>query len=688
MIKSIRSWSKPSGLPDLIGRKKVDWSIFEYGSHIPVEFHEDFVLANSNRHLKVGEKHSVQLIINDKNYTTTLTNVPRKDSKIGAFQLRYDQNQELKQLMRDVFQTSYQYITEHKEEGSKKNIIVPDRLTEYIEFYQTDQAFIYKVKLVPVSAHSQVSFWWVNQGQTHFQEKEGEYLWAPQQSKQGIPLPHHVNLTKAKVNDIVFCYSGGELKCIGIVKKQAVEAPKPAEIASHGWQEEGYLLELDYFDFLSRIRKGEIPEQWRLEETGPFDRNGNVKQGYFFNVSEKFVKNLYSRFEERFPLEVKEWIKEDKVGAEMIYERKEPYLTQKEIVDYISSYIQSKGFYYDKQDIINLFLSLKTKPFVVLSGISGTGKTKIVQWFAESLGATEQNGQFVLLPVRPDWSDSSDLLGYVDIQGKFQERPLIKVLEEAANHPDKPYFVVLDEMNLARVEYYFSDFLSVIESPRWENGEIVTSAVLPESVAGKRITIPANVYMIGTVNMDETTHPLSKKVLDRANTIEFNQVKLNSFEFLMELEEVGAKRVSNDSLTAKFLHLKDCFREHEDLVKQVTHVLVEINEILEPIGAQVGYRVRDEICFYLAYNKSGELLSFDEALNYQIYQKILPRIAGSDGRTEEVLKKLYQLCVNQEFNSGDLHDEDISYAKYARSAKKLSRMLRRFEYDGFTSFWL
>ncbi|MDM5187309.1 DUF3578 domain-containing protein [Bacillus sp. DX4.1] len=380
--------------------------------------------------------------------------------------------------------------------------------------------------------------------------------------------------------------------------------------------------------------------------------------------------------------------KEKGTDYEMIYERKEVYLNQKEIIDHVSSYIQSKGFYYDKQDLINFFLSLKTKPFVILSGISGTGKTKIVQWFAESLGATEQNGQFTLIPVRPDWSDSSDLLGYVNIQGEFQERPLIKVLDEAEKHPNKPYFVVLDEMNLARVEYYFSDFLSVIESRRWEEGKIITSTVLPESIANRRITIPSNVYVVGTVNMDETTHPLSKKVLDRANTIEFNKVKLDYFEFLMDLEDVKAESVSNRSLTAEYLHLKECFKEHQDLVKKVSDILIGINESLEPIGAQVGYRIRDEICFYMAYNEQGKLLSFDEALDYQIYQKILPRIAGSDGRTEEALKKLYILCTNQEFNNEDLHFEDMSYVKYPRSAKKLSHMLRRFEYDGFTSFWI
>lgn len=376
--------------------------------------------------------------------------------------------------------------------------------------------------------------------------------------------------------------------------------------------------------------------------------------------------------------------REKEADPTMVYEKKEIDLNEQEIVELVSSYMKSKGFYYDKQDIINFVFSLKTKPFVILSGISGTGKTKIVQWFAESLGATEENGQFTLIPVRPDWSDSSDLLGYVNIQGEFQERPLIQVLKKATENPDKPYFVVLDEMNLARVEYYFSDFLSVIESRRWEERVCVTSAVLPESIVGDRITIPSNVYVIGTINMDETTHPLSKKVLDRANTIEFNQVKLDSFEFLMDAEEVQAKCVSNSSLTAKFLHLKECFQLNKELVKKVSHILIEMNEILEIIGAQVGYRIRDEICFYMAYNEKSELLSFDEALDYQLYQKILPRIAGSDGRTEEVLKKLYMLCTNQEFDNEGV----MSYAKYPRSAKKLSHMLRRFEYDGFTSFWI
>ncbi len=106
----------------------------------------------------------------------------------------------------------------------------------------------------------------------------------------------------------------------------------------------------------------------------------------------------------------------------------------------------------------------------------------MVQWFAESVGATEENGQFALIPIRPDWNDGSDLLGYVDIKGDFKPGPLTKVIEKATES-DAPYFVLLDEMNLARVEHYFSDILSVMETRRWQDGKMVTSTLLPAEIA-------------------------------------------------------------------------------------------------------------------------------------------------------------------------------------------------------------
>ena len=362
-----------------------------------------------------------------------------------------------------------------------------------------------------------------------------------------------------------------------------------------------------------------------------------------------------------------------------------------EIVSHVHKYIRSKGFLYSKAEVTNLFLSIKTKPFVILSGISGTGKTKIVQWFAESIGATEKNGQFTIIPVRPDWNDGSDLLGYVDIKGDFKEGPLTKVLNAAKSDSNTPYIVLLDEMNLARVEYYFSDILSVMESRKWENGKIVSSKLLSKDTTDIEddLTLPNNVYIFGTVNMDETTHPFSKKVLDRANTIEFNKVDLENLDYLKELKEIDPIEISNTNLKPKYLHLKDVYEKYPYIVENVTKELVEINSILETMYAHVGYRVRDEICFYLAYNEEGKLLTFNEALDHCILQKILPRLSGSDIRIDRVLKSLYRLFTNIEYDEQlDNYERDIENAKYPQSAKKVLEMIRRLEDDGFTSFWI
>jgi len=363
-------------------------------------------------------------------------------------------------------------------------------------------------------------------------------------------------------------------------------------------------------------------------------------------------------------------------------------LTQIEVVNHIHSYIGSKGFLYSREDVINLFLSIKTKPFVILSGISGTGKTKIVQWFAESLGATEENGQFHLIPIRPDWNDGSDLLGYVDIKGDFKEGPLTKIIKQANETPYLPFFVLLDEMNLARVEYYFSDILSVMETRRWENDQIITSNLLSKELIGENLKVPSNLYIIGTVNMDETTHPFSKKVLDRANTIEFNRVELSYLEFLKEIKDVAPVPIFNENLASKYLHLKDVYADYPDLVVQTTEELDKINKSLQIMNAHVGYRVRDEICFYLAYNAEDQLMSYEEALDHCILQKILPRMMGSDSRVERVLKELYRLFTNREYADDDSYEASILPTKYPNSAGKVAEMLRRLRDDGFTSFWI
>lgn len=370
-------------------------------------------------------------------------------------------------------------------------------------------------------------------------------------------------------------------------------------------------------------------------------------------------------------------------------------MTIKEKVDAIKAYIAARGFSYEGDLIENFYLSLKSKPFVILAGTSGTGKTRLVKLFTEAIGA-----QMKLVPVRPDWSDSSDLFGHTDLSGNFHPGAIIDFIKQAEWNKDTPHFLCLDEMNLARVEYYLSDFLSIIETrDRKANGAIETDPLVDDSFfqsqdAKKkygRVYLPDNLYIIGTVNMDETTFPFSKKVLDRANTIEF------SFVNLMARAAAGStatpQKLDNAFLKTDYLYLQDC--DDEDLVDGVCFNLEELNQILVKANLHVGYRVRDEVCFYMMNNKKAGLLPDDAAFDHEIMQKILPRIQGSSAAIKDVLSELFIKCAGDYsgFAGAAAYEQMHSFldskpCKYSNSAKKIAFMMRRYEEDGFTSYWL
>ncbi|WP_309119868.1 MrcB family domain-containing protein [Paenibacillus sp.] len=387
-------------------------------------------------------------------------------------------------------------------------------------------------------------------------------------------------------------------------------------------------------------------------------------------------------------------------------------LTVGERLQRINAFIKSKGFNYPTNMIENFYLSLKTKPFTILAGISGTGKTKLIKLFAEAVGATEENGQFVLIPVRPDWSDPADLIGYTDLSMTFRPGKLTELILRASEpeNKEKPYFLCLDEMNLARVEHYFSDILSILETQRWKDGRIVTDTVVSKDLlasslngAGETFSdlmIPENLFIVGTVNMDETTHPFSKKVLDRANTIEFNFIQLASFPDFELTTSSSPVPQPSAFLRSDFLQLIDAYAEHKALIQNTTETLVGINEILEEINAHVGFRVRDAICYYLIYNDKFQLMPENDALDFQILQKILPRIQGTGQSVLRVLLGLLRICTDQKKSLEDMLMEPEQYyqqwlkgssttkAIYPQSARKIAYMIRRLEEHGFTSFWV
>ncbi|MFW5987993.1 MAG: McrB family protein, partial [bacterium] len=432
-------------------------------------------------------------------------------------------------------------------------------------------------------------------------------------------------------------------------------------------------------------------------DKGPINIKGEVNLGYLFKFNKKGLKIIQRSQPET------NWPEFALVNNELAI-NSETKVPVTQIIENINNYVKSKGFTYPKGRIENFYLSLKTKPFVLLAGISGTGKTKLIQLFAEAIGCN-----YKLISVRPDWSDSSDLLGYKNIKDEFQPGPIIDYIKKAQTDPDNIYFVCLDEMNLARVEYYFSDFLSIMETRRKTGKRVTTDKLMTEKDFEKDgadkyadLIIPDNLYLIGTVNMDETTHPFSKKVLDRANTIEFSEINLNDYRLNDDSEDVEANeldnKIYNDFLKSEFITLNDCSREHKAIIADTIDRLAMINIILKKANLQVGYRVRDEVCFYMIYNSQEKLLDVNIAFDFQLMQKILPRIQGSTKSIKNVLLGLFKLATGRDLSKEDsplVGGKAVNYVydneenlTYPRSAEKIAYMIQRFEEDGFTAYWL
>jgi MoxR-like ATPase len=377
-------------------------------------------------------------------------------------------------------------------------------------------------------------------------------------------------------------------------------------------------------------------------------------------------------------------------------------LNIKNHLEHIETYIEQKGFYFNEGEITNFYLSLKTKPFVILAGISGTGKTQLPRLFAEAIGMSKD--QVIQIPVRPDWTDASDLIGYTSLQGNFISKPLTEAIIKAKEDISKPHFFILDEMNLARVEHYFADFLSIIETRfRTKTNEVKTDFLLLKNQLKDAnnaflyddIYWPENLYLIGTVNMDETTYPFSRKVLDRANSIEMNTVEL---DWISKQKQKVDKltNFTNANLKSEYIASIELTKTDKLQVEEALEILKKMNKILEISNLHFAYRVRDEIIFYLLYAKKEQLLKPEAAIDFQIMQKILPRVHGSSTRTQKVIIGLLNLFANEEVATSypDLEYLEknkksiLKKSNYPKSTEKLIFMLERFDENRFTSFWV
>ena len=353
--------------------------------------------------------------------------------------------------------------------------------------------------------------------------------------------------------------------------------------------------------------------------------------------------------------------------------------------------IKSTGLIYSDDLIKRFAYALMTKPFVILSGLAGSGKTQLALAFAECLSEDVER-QVRVVSVGADWTNREPLLGYPNaLKSNEYVKPecgALDMLIEAKENPYKPYFLILDEMNLSVVERYFADFLSAMESKK----PIALWKGVPDEEGNmavpNEIQLPKNLYIIGTINVDETTYMFSPKVLDRAHVIEFKIAADEMASFLKADKKVN-RHVCHGvctGMTEDFLARTNTCTVGADTTG-VQSTLNGFFKELKSVNAEFGYRTANEIFRYI--NNVGDELGKHGALDTAILQKLLPKLHGSRKKLSPVLSALWQLCFVENSSIAIESVKDFADVKgliYPTSAEKILRMYRAVVDNGFTSF--
>lgn len=367
--------------------------------------------------------------------------------------------------------------------------------------------------------------------------------------------------------------------------------------------------------------------------------------------------------------------------------------------------IDASAFVFEPWQLAAYATALRTKPFVILAGVSGTGKSRLPFLMSEATGGTVHR-----IAVRPDWTDSSDLLGYTDIEGQFRPGQLLSIARECAGSATHTV-ALLDEMNLARVEQYLAEALSAMEDrSREPNGGYASSPLMPQSGEDwSQVGLPASLAVVGTVNMDETTHGFSRKVIDRAFTLELSDVDLGQWK--TQASPAQAATVWQASAwyprATRLGELGALGQSEREQVTGVVDALTAANGHLADAQLQLGYRTRDEVALFVLHAselsdyfvaKSGSRV---DPLDLAIHMKVLPRLVGGTGAIRRCLDGLLMWALD---GSEDVSAEDaqsavrrwvtagrlpsLDEARYPRTAARLCLMRERLDDEGFTSYWL
>lgn len=398
------------------------------------------------------------------------------------------------------------------------------------------------------------------------------------------------------------------------------------------------------------------------------------KSNYLKFLKEKIVSNQSNNIE---PIRIK------------------PIGLQKEfVISSFQNYCRDAGLIYSDNLLTRFVSSLLTKPFIILTGLSGSGKTKLAQAFAQWV--CQDECQYRIIPVGADWTNHEPLLGYPNALNPEEyvkpDSGVLDLIIQANQRPDLPHFLILDEMNLSHVERYFADFLSAMESK--EDIPLYSEGTADNGVPPK-LNIPSNLFIIGTVNIDETTNMFSPKVLDRANTIEFRVTREEMESFLGNIKDINM-----DALTGKGADMAKSFLDMAANKSFATEDIYAINVALvrffgelKKTGAEFGYRSATEI-LRLIHQLSAldNSLTTDQKVDIAIIQKLLPKLHGSRRKLCPVLETLGSFCIAGEtkiikdvFENTDFDFEEENVL-YPLSLEKITRMYRGAIDNGFASF--
>ncbi|KDF00657.1 hypothetical protein Y900_017335 [Mycolicibacterium aromaticivorans JS19b1 = JCM 16368] len=494
------------------------------------------------------------------------------------------------------------------------------------------------------------SVWWVNQGATYTKERDGGFLWAPLLNKAGRPQYHWDTMDEVRVGDVVLHYSNGSLRAASRVSAAARPAPNP--LGDQSWEEAGRLVETRYQELNEPVALGAIDASARIRQGSPFTSTGSVQQVYLVRLNGDFVHQLAQRFPE-----LAEHLPSVPAPPPSV---PLPEVTAEELFRNFEAVVDASGLRFPAgSNLIRSFLcSLLAKPFAILTGLAGSGKTQLAMRLGEWFG-TDEHGRHrhIVVPVRPDWTGPESIFGYEDaLRTSATGAPVWFVPEafefvlRAADDPEYPYLLILDEMNLAHVERYFSDFLSGVESrrpvlPDLSFDQPSNQWVLRDAEA-RRLPLPRNLFVVGTVNVDETTYMFSPKVLDRAFTFEF---RVTSDQLDADLRRPIAAAAGEDQQVRALSSLAesdDWHRENPHPARdEIVSTLREVHAILAAANQEFGHRTLYEILRFCAFLAATGETDVDTALDLAIMQKILPKVHGSRRRVEPILVALDALAA-------------------------------------------